>query len=276
MALAGALSFMDRDIPLPWSPLEAPRSATGSDDASLKQFQSALATEVQARRDLAARLEELEAKVSDLALTRTNITASSSLAEIEKSVDDRFDSDKSGLTGPGATRETGSSTSRFDDEALLALGVHPRDVDRLHDRWISQELATAALSNQALREGWFQQRRHRTERIKLEMTLRQELRDEDYDRYLYALGKTNRLEAGEVLTGSLASDAGLRQGDVILSYDDVRLFRPSDLLVASSRGESGRSVPIEVLRGGRRQTLYVRRGPLGAIIKNIRAEPLED
>ena len=108
------------------------------------------------------------------------------------------------------------------------------------------------------------------------MTLRKELQDEDYDRYLYALGKPNRLEAGEVLANSAGSEAGLRRGDIILRYDDVRMFAPGELLMASSSGEFGRSVALEILRDGRRRTLYVRRGPLGALVEHNRATPLEE
>ena len=103
-----------------------------------------------------------------------------------------------------------------------------------------------------------------------------ELEESDYDRYLYASGRPNRLEAGEVLAGGSANHAGLRKGDVILRYDDVRIFGPGDLLVTSSRGEGGSSVRMEILREGRRRTLYIDRGPLGALMNHNRALPLED
>ena len=110
---------------------------------------------------------------------------------------------------------------------------------------------------------------------KLDQAFRDELKDDDYDRYLYALGRKNRVRVDEVLEGSLASEAGLRRGDVILSYGDTRLFGSIDLLLASSQGLPGESVPVEILRNGRRQTVYISRGPVGAMTKADRGAPLD-
>lgn len=260
-----------------WNPFERSLSSSPSHTMALEQLQNALEAEVVAREELAARMEELEARVSAPGVGFDE-RGFASVAEHESPQDDTE------TDGTDETEEAealvasakDSEASQFDDEALLALGVHPRDVERLRDRWVSHELDKDALSNQALREGWFQQPRHRGELIGLELTLRRELQDSDYDEYLYALGKPNRLEAGEVLAGSAASDAGLRRGDVIVRYDDARIFAPGELLMASSSGDSGGSVPLEILRDGRRRTLYVKRGPLGALMEHSRAEPLKD
>ena len=62
--------------------------------------------------------------------------------------------------------------------------------------------------------------------------LRAELGDEVYDRYLYAKGSTNRVKVQRVLPGSAAQLAGLKPGDVVLSYDGERLFDVEDLRAA--------------------------------------------
>jgi S1-C subfamily serine protease len=109
-----------------------------------------------------------------------------------------------------------------------------------------------------------------------ERELREDFTDLDYDRYLYARGQPNRLVAGEVLRGSAASEAGLRRGDVILSYGDVRVFNPGEILRASAQGDLGKSVSMEILRNGQRRTVYVRQGPLGVILEHSQGEPVVD
>jgi hypothetical protein len=271
-AVAGILGTVDGVVQSPWNPFERSISPSDTTASALEQLQNAFATEVQAREELAAQIAELDAKISRLQLS-IDETVEGSLAENELPLESP-DSEELAEVGAESASGAGVEASQFDDEVLLSLGTHPRDVDRLHDRWVSHLLETASLSNQALREGWFDQQRHRAELIGSELALRQELQDADYDLYLYALGKPNRLKAGEVLAGSAASEAGLRRGDTILSYDDARVFRPGELLVASSAGELGRSIPMEILRDGRRETLYIRRGPLGTLLEHSRAEPL--
>lgn len=94
--------------------------------------------------------------------------------------------------------------------------------------------------------------------------LRSELGDDGYDRYLYASGSPNRVRVRSVMQGSAASFAGLREGDVILSYGGERVFDFQDLRRASYRGEPGENVILEVRRadGGYEQVL-MRRGPMG-------------
>lgn len=271
-AVAGILGTVGGVVQSPWNPFERSISRSDTSASALEQLQKAFTTEVQARKELAAQIAELDAKISRLQLS-IDETVAGSLAENELPLESS-DSEELAEVGAESASGAGVEVSQFDDAVLLSLGTDPRDIDRLHARWESHLLETASISNQALREGWFDQERHRAELIASELALREELQDADYDLYLYALGKPNRLKAGEVLAGSSASEAGLRRGDTILRYDDVRVFRPGDLLVASSAGEPGRSVAMEILRDGRRQTLYIRRGPLGTILDHSRAEPL--
>lgn len=242
--------------------------------AALAQLQNALAAEVQSRRELADRIAELDTQLSLLRLmndetngnplARSETAPTNSIPEKDESAETR--------TILGVKVEN----TRFDDEALLSRGVHPRDVARLHDRWVRYELDRQAITDSALREGWFFTDRHRAALAQSDRELREDLPDADYDRYLYALEKPNRLVAREVLEGSTADEAGLRRGDVILHYDDVRMFDLGEILKASSQGDPGESVPLGILRDGERQTVYVERGPLGVILEHSRGEPLAD
>ncbi len=236
---------------------------------SLKTLEGALAKEVRARIALTDRVSELESQISPLNLRGDEFPVNLHERIESSSV---FDDLELGETQPA----TQGNVSRFDDAALSSLGVDPHDATRLRDLWVRYELDRAELLDRSLREGWFLSDRRQWEMGNLEQAFRDDLQDDEYDHYLYALGKLNRVSVGEVFDGSRASEAGIRHGDVILRYDDTRIFRPVDLLLTSSRGVPDQSVPVEILRNGRRQTVYVSRGPLGVLTEHDRGIPLSD
>jgi serine protease Do len=57
--------------------------------------------------------------------------------------------------------------------------------------------------------------------------------------------------------GGPAAAAGLAAGDVIVSFNGKPIEKSEDLSAAVARTKPGTSVPVEVVRGGRRQTLNV-------------------
>ena len=236
--------------------------------AAIDRLASALAAEVQARQELSDQIAELKMEVSRLRLAPDG-AAATSLVQNEWPNDD---------AGGEARSDLDASTGAFgfDDERLLAQRVHPSDVARLHDLWVNHELERESIADRALREGWFMQKRHSAELAQLDRELREDLQDADYDRYLYALGEPNRLRAGEVLEGSTARAAGLRRGDTILRYNDVRVFKPGELLLASSGGNPGDMVPVDIDRDGYRKRIYVELGPLGVKIEHDSGPPLDE
>jgi hypothetical protein len=252
-----------------WAP-----PASGSRAAALEQLQNALEVEVRSRGELEDRVEKL---AEELALLRLENGApdGNPLAQSDSAPEDS-PSEEDASTEIESDLATAAEASRFADEALLAHGVDAREIARLHDRWARYELERESIANSALREGWFFSERHRSEMAQSERELREDFTDLDYDRYLYARGQPNRLIAGEVLRGSAASEAGLRRGDVILSYGDVRVFNPGEILRASAQGDLGKSVSMEILRNGQRRTVYVRQGPLGVILEHSQGEPVGD
>jgi len=246
--------------------------SVAADDASaLDKLERVLDREVRQRKALSERVAELDEELSRLRVMILDSVESLGVGARENSlaVDD---------AGREKQSEAGTDVEvfRFDDEALLSRGIRPEEVERLHDRWVLHELDTAAVSDQALRGGWFLQKRHSAELNRLNRQLREDLEDEEYDRYLYALGKPNRLRAVEVFKGSSASEAGLRRGDIILRYGEKRVFRRGELLVAAAAGQLGESVAIEILRNGNPETIYVERGPFGVMLEPSRGEPLSD
>ena len=94
--------------------------------------------------------------------------------------------------------------------------------------------------------------------------LRGELGDDSYDRYLFASGSSNRVRVRQVMQGSAAEQAGLSNGDIVISYANERVFTFSDLRRLSYEGQLGESVVLEV-RGtdGNVSQLLMPRGPLG-------------
>ena len=60
---------------------------------------------------------------------------------------------------------------------------------------------------------------------------------------------------------------------MILSYDGERIFAGRDLVRATTQGEIGESVALDVLRRGERMRLYTTRGALGARLRLMRLLP---
>jgi hypothetical protein len=255
----------------PWAPSDGPTSSSNSADAStLGQLKIALAAEVQARRELEDRMAKLSEEFSLFRETRDGAMASRP-ADGEALPDGSVSSEGSGETR--TDDDANVSGSGFDDDVLLSQGIHPEQVARLRDLWESHELGRATVTDLALREGWFFQQPHRAELARLDRELRENLSDEDYDRYQYARGEPNQIRVAEIFKGSSASRAGMRTGDVILRYDDVRIFEPGALVRASSGGRLGERVPVAIDRDGVRMILYVERGPLGAMTQHRRGLP---
>lgn len=97
----------------------------------------------------------------------------------------------------------------------------------------------------------------------VEETLRAELGDAEYERYLEASGRPTRVGVRSVLPSSPAAQVGLRPGDEIVSYGGTRVFDMDDLNRLTLEGRPGETVVMEVMRDGQPLQLYVPRGPVG-------------
>lgn len=161
----------------------------------------------------------------------------------------------------------------FDETALTRLGIYPRNAALLHERWEQFEMEKLYLVDAATREGWLRKPRFRREIQEARAALQEELGDGSFDLLLYASGQPNRVIIRSLLERSPATEAGLEAGDVILSYDDRRVFRPDELKRMTTSGSAGESVSVEIVRGGRRISLRVPRGPLGVFMRVDRLEP---
>ena len=259
---------------------DAPPSPSWGDFEALRK---ALEAEVTAREALGREMERLR---EEIALERLQLGVEGAPAGPRNSAAPPSVEPGGEATGrqtrsfevPAPAAEGAGSDERpaFDEQALLAAGMRPADVKRLRERWHEFEMEKLYQNDLALQEGRFLKPRHRQELHRLEKEYREEVGEEFYDAYLFATGKPNRVVVREVLSGSQASRAGFQTGDVILSYDGVRIFRPGELSRAATAGVAGGSARVEILRDRQPTSLYVSRGLLGVLLDSDRRAPQGD
>jgi len=161
----------------------------------------------------------------------------------------------------------------FDDASLVQAGFAASEVEQLREIWEQFELDKLYVFDQAVRRKAAGQPQQRGELKALQSEFRAEVGEEGYDAYLYATGQDNRVVIEQVLQSSPAMDAGLERGDVVLRYEDERIFRPGELQRASRSGAVGEVIRLEVLRDGSRISLTIPRGPLGVRMEKARIPP---
>jgi len=160
--------------------------------------------------------------------------------------------------------------------SLVSAGVDPLVAEQImqrNDQWTLQRLE---LVDQATREGW-----RRSEQFSERLTalqderpsIRDELGDSNYDRYLFASGESNRVQISSIINGSAAQIAGMENGDVVLSYANQRVFTSGELQQATREGSRGEPVQLEVLRIDELINIELPRGPMGVTLIGIRSEP---
>jgi S1-C subfamily serine protease len=106
------------------------------------------------------------------------------------------------------------------------------------------------------------------------VSLRDEVGTDVYDRCLFETGEDNRILVDSVIPGSAGDESGLLPGDVIERYGDEPIFGFGDLRGATTEGEPGELVPVQVRRSGGMVELWLPRGPLGIRLDSTRVEPM--
>ena len=234
-----------------------PRSV-GSDGvaaaARLAALENAFADEVEQRAALETRVEELAAQLESLgeqARFARNGAVNGPPGELPANVRDiraREQTDR-------RTVEQ-QAERRFVDQ-LIAQGFAP---DRAE--WIIRR--TEELRMQALQAQYDAQRGGRpVDPGAGEQSLRTELGEADYERYLQAYGRPTAIPVRDVLASSPAERSGLQPGDEILAYAGKRVFDMRELNALTLEGTPGESVVLEVRRDGQNVQLVMPRGPIG-------------
>jgi membrane-associated protease RseP (regulator of RpoE activity) len=168
-------------------------------------------------------------------------------------------------------------TSQQRRELLVKAGVSPDQADEIVWRQAQLTLSRLELRDTATREGWLRTKRYRDELRQLnedDVSLRDEIGDSAYDRWLYLSGEDNRIAVDGVIPGSAGEQAGLQPGDIVETYDGEQVLDFQDLRGATSRGERDQLVPVRVRRDDDVVELWIPRGPIGIQLDTSRVEPL--
>lgn len=251
-----------------------PRASEGHGEPAdllrqVRALEERLAREVAERRQLAARLDALVARLADAE------AAAPGSPEPEPGADAAGAPAAVVGASPAAPPPEDAAASSL-ERALITAGVDPVSAADIRQRQDELTLAEMYLRDQAIREGWLDTPRFQEALAGLEqqrVSLRDEIGDGAYDRYLAARGEPNRVRVDEVMSASPAAAAGLQRGDIVLRYGDARIFRPGDLVAETRAGSAGEPVRVEVLRAGQRIEIEVPRGPLGLRIAAAQGEP---
>ena len=157
-------------------------------------------------------------------------------------------------------------------KSFFEAGFDSGTANYLAERWSEQEMNLLYLRDQAIREGWIdtEQYRQAARDLRQDSTqLREELSEEDYARYLYALGMPNLVQIDNVINNSPAQSAGLQPGDRIIRYDGQRIYNYRDLRNISTAGDPDAPVPVLIDRDGVLIEAVMPRGPLGVMLSPL-------
>jgi len=161
-------------------------------------------------------------------------------------------------------------------DTLIQGGVNVTVANDIIQKQSDVELKRLNLQDKARREGYYMTARYRKELAKIDaqaVNLRNALGDSDYDRFLYKTHLNNRVKVMSVMPGSAAEQAGIQKNDIILDYNDERIFNWNELKKATAGGNRNEQVTIDVSRNGELFSLIIPRGPLGIRLGAARVAP---
>jgi hypothetical protein len=231
---------------------------SGAGAARFAQLEAALNAEIEQRTALEARVTSL---TDELAALRAQPTVPNSALPTQRNGNPQAGTDGGpppfARGGPFRREAQGSQV-----DALVAAGFAP---DRA--AWIDHR--TSELRMQALQAQYDAQRQGKPfdpgQAFNGDGTLRSELGDNDYERYLKAMGRPTSVGVQSVLASSPGERAGLKPGDEVVAYDGKRVFDLRDLNTLTFEGTAGESVTVSVRRDGQTVHLTMPRGPLGIV-----------
>jgi hypothetical protein len=234
-------------------PAPSPAANDGAAAARLAALENAFETEVDQRLALEQRVAELAAQLEALdqrPATGGPATLAGGPPDPAAIAERRERIRRS--AGPG-----NEEAERRFAEQLIANGFAP---DRAE--WIIRR--TEQLRMEALQAQYDARRDGRPVEMDASgQTLRAELGEDDYERYLRAYGRQTTIPVRDVLASSPAERSGLKPGDEIVAYAGKRVFDLRELNNLTFQGTPGESVVVEVRRDGQSVQLVLPRGPLG-------------
>ena len=207
---------------------------------------------------LISRVEQLEQSLQEMDVSEPSAT---------------LDNDEA--TSNSAETPASDNTNAF-TENLLSAGVDSVTVEEIVRRRNELDLKRLELRDTAIRGGYIDTERYRDELNELlaqDISIREEFGDDVYDRFLYNNGQSNRIRIDSVMMSSAAEQAGFKPGDMIMDYDEQRLFDYTDLQQATTQGTRDEYVSVTVERDGEQMMLWIPRGPMGVRLTNTRIDP---
>ncbi|MBV2123375.1 MAG: PDZ domain-containing protein [Candidatus Thiodiazotropha sp. (ex Ctena orbiculata)] len=207
---------------------------------------------------LISRVEQLEQSLQEMDVSEPSAT---------------LDNDEA--TSNSAETPAIDNTNAF-TENLLNAGVDSVTVEEIVRRRSELDLKRLELRDTAIRGGYIDTERYRDELNELlaqDISIREEFGDDVYDRFLYNNGQSNRIRIDSVMMSSAAEQAGFKPGDMIMDYDEQRLFDYTDLQQATTQGTRDEYVSVTVERDGEQMMLWIPRGPMGVRLTNTRIDP---
>ena len=237
--------------------LAKPTDATGNPD-KVTFLAELLTQEVSKLRRLERSLAALQNQVRQL---ETSVADRTSQLSTEQKAD------KDGQT------EALKDPEKISEARFLAVGFDPDQTAQLKKRVSEIEMERLYLRHRARREGWLRTPEYYEAVKELRQGMNEELGDDAYDRFLFASERPNRLLVKSVMESSPAEQTGLQPGDIIFRYDGSRIFSSRDFRDATTRGEMGETVPMEIRRGGEILEVQLPRGPLGVRLDHTIVQP---
>lgn len=228
----------------------------------IETLEADLTNELVQRQQIERRLNKLEELTADSipAITEQTLSQTSPLQTENNELDNEPN-----------TKEALSLESN-----LLAAGLAPEIIQAMQQRMDQNRLSMLQLRDQATREGWNDSEKYQEKMFELRDSsrgIREEFGDRQYDQYLHASGRPNRVVVREVYRGSAADLAGLQAGDIIINYASSNIYSMSELRQATVAGNAGETVLLEVLRNDNPISTSVPRGPLGISMNSTRIQP---
>ena len=246
----------DTRVPAAEAPVDIEAARLADTVDSLGQI---LEREIDERRNLELEIEQLRAQL-DALQARIGQPVSSddtadALAARQQQIEENQRSQEQRLAEAGFTRQQIAAIDRIVAEATM------RQIE---------------LDDRARREGWVNTPEYFAAASALTSgpeSVRNYLGDASYDRYLYASGNPNRVAIGSVVSTSPAERAGLRPGDVILSYGGTNIYSTGELVRLRSEGQPGSRTVVRIIRDGQVTELTIPRGPMGINTVPSRIDP---
>lgn len=228
--------------------------------ADIAELERLLQYEINARQELEKKFELLSQKGANFD------SGSQSFLETEST---------ESVSSDGESDVSTADRGWFNEQALIDSGMGSSQASELKGHFEQLEMERLYLRDRSIRESWSREKyREAVQSLdSKEGELENQLGESMYDSYLYASGRPNRVSVTSVFPSAQAGIAGIVSGDHIIRYDNQRIYNGFDLREATTGGNAGDTVALEVERDGKTIQFYLVRGPLGIRMNSVSVAP---